>query len=124
MDPIMNVQFNATLLDNHVALIDLQGSIDIYTTPPAKEQLLKIINDDYYHLIINLQRVEYLDSTALGMFIGALKLVAVNNGELRLVAPPAYIRKVLEITRLVNVFPIDNSVEEALGFFTEKENKS
>ena len=120
----MNVQFNAKLLDDHTAVIDLQGSIDIYTTPPAKEQLLRLIDNGYHHLIINLQKVDYLDSTALGLLIGALKRVREKDGDLRLVAPDKSIQRILEITRLVKVFPIDNSVEEAIDIFISKEKKS
>jgi len=94
-------------------MVGVKGEMDVYTTPQAKEVMLGLLEKGYHHLVVNLQYAEYLDSTALGMLVGMLKRVREKGGNLRLVAPPARIRRLLEITRLNLIFPIDATEEEA-----------
>ena len=110
---INNMHIQTRRLDNQIAVVNLQGEMDVYSTPSAKETILELINAGYHHLVVNLQQADYLDSTALGMLVGALKRVREKGGDLRLVAPTARIRRLLEITRLVNVFPIDATEQDA-----------
>ncbi|MHB9133147.1 MAG: STAS domain-containing protein [Armatimonadota bacterium] len=109
----MNIEVRTRCLDQHTAIVEIQGEMDVYTTPQAKEAMLDLLEKGYYHLVVDLQHANYLDSTALGMLVGTLKRVREQGGDLRLVSPPPRIRRLLEITRLVNVFPIDASEAEA-----------
>lgn len=120
MGNMVNLLVNTRRINEHTAIVDLQGEMDVYTTPQAKEAMLDLLEKGYYHLVVNLQRAEYLDSTALGMLVGALKRAREQGGDLRLVAPPSRIRRLLEITRLVNVFPIDASELEATAYLTQE----
>lgn len=120
MGNMVNLLVNTRRIDEHTAIVDLQGEMDVYTTPQAKEAMLDLLEKGYYHLVVNLQRAEYLDSTALGMLVGTLKRAREQGGDLRLVAPPSRIRRLLEITRLVNVFPIDASELEATAYLTQE----
>ena len=100
-------------VDAHTAVVALTGEMDVYTTPQAKDVMLDLVQKGYYHLIVNLQRTDYMDSTAIGMLVGTLKRVREQGGDLRLVAPSSRIRRLLEITRLVNVFPVFDSEQQA-----------
>lgn len=55
---------------------------------------------------MNLAPTEYLDSTALGMFVGILRRLQEKGGSLHLVAPPPRLRRLFEITRLERILPI------------------
>lgn len=109
----MNLEIQTRCVAEHLAVVGFSGEIDVYTTPQAKEVILDLLERGYYHLVVNLQHTDYLDSTALGMLVGTLKRARERNGDLRLVAPPPRVRRLLEITRLVQVFPIDASEQEA-----------
>jgi anti-sigma B factor antagonist len=113
VDNAINLEVRTQCVDNHTAIVALTGEMDVYTTPQAKAVMLDLLEKGYYHLVVNLQHTEYLDSTALGMLVGTLKRVREQGGDLRIVAPSARIRRLLEITRLINVFPIDASEQEA-----------
>lgn len=113
MGNTVNLQVHTHCVDEHTAIVEFEGEMDVYTTPQAKEAMLDLLDKGYHHLVVNLHRADYLDSTALGMLVGTLKRVREQGGDLRLVAPPPRIRRLLEITRLVNVFPIDASEQEA-----------
>jgi anti-sigma B factor antagonist len=100
MGDMLNLQVLTRLEDNHTAIVALTGEMDVYSTPHAKEIMLDLLEKGYHNLVVNLQQAEYIDSTALGMLVGTLKRVREHGGDLRLVAPSARIRRLLEITRL------------------------
>lgn len=124
MSNAINLEIRTRRIDKHTAVIELQGEMDVYTTPQAKEAMLDLLEEGYHHLVVNLQRTDYLDSTALGVLVGMLKRVREQGGELRLVAPSPRIRRLFEITRLVNVFPIDATEQEATDNLTQEGKES
>ena len=66
-------------------LVDVAGKIDIYTAPRLRELLIDLVRMDNCQLIVNLERVEFLDSTGLGVLVGGLKRVRAHDGSLDLV---------------------------------------
>jgi anti-sigma B factor antagonist len=94
-------------------VIAVGGEIDVYTAPKLRDRLVELINSGHYHLIINLEGVDFLDSTGLGVLVGALKRVRSHQGSLRLVCTQERLLKIFRITGLAKVFPIYSSVEEA-----------
>ena len=65
-----------------------------------------LINSGHYHLIVNLEGVDFLDSTGLGVLVGALKRVRAHEGSLLLVCTQERLLKIFRITGLAKVFPI------------------
>ena len=91
------------------------GEIDVYTAPKLREQLIDLVSSGQYHLVVDMEGVEFLDSTGLGVLVGALKRVRTQEGDLSLVCTEARILKVFEITGLTKVFSIHDSVDAAVG---------
>jgi anti-sigma B factor antagonist len=91
------------------------GEIDVYTAPKLREQLIDLVSAGSYHLVVDMEGVEFLDSTGLGVLVGGLKRVRAHDGSLRLVCTQERILKIFRITGLTKVFPIHASVEEALA---------
>ncbi len=96
-------------------VIDVQGEIDVYTSPRVKETINELIEKEHYNLIINLEEVRYIDSTGLGVLIGALKKVREHNGSINLICTNPQIKKIFNITGLVKIFGIFKNVEEAVN---------
>lgn len=119
-----SLRVQTRLIDEHTAVVALQGEMDIYTTTRAKEILSQLLEQGHHHLIINLHHTDYLDSTALGMLIGTLRRAREQGGAMRLVAPRSHVRRLLEITRLNYAFPIDASEQDAEAFFAEEGAKA
>ena len=91
------------------------GEIDVYTAPKLREQLIDLVSSGQYHLVVDMEGVEFLDSTGLGVLVGGLKRVRAHEGSLRLVCTQERILKIFRITGLTKVFPIHSSVEEAVA---------
>ena len=95
------------------SVVDVKGEIDVYTAPKLREKLIELVSQGSYDVVVNLEGVDFLDSTGLGVLVGALKRVKAHDGSLALVCTQDKILKIFKITGLTKVFPIHGSVEEA-----------
>ena len=96
-------------------IVQVGGEIDVYTAPKLREQLVDLVNAGQYHLVVDMENVEFLDSTGLGVLVGGLKRVRAHEGSLRLVCTQERILKIFRITGLTKVFPIHDTVADAVA---------
>ena len=100
---------------NGVAILAVKGEVDVYTAPRLREKLVELVTQGKHRIVVDLEGVEFLDSTGLGVLVGGLKRVRSHNGDLGLVCTQHRILKVFEITGLTKVFAIHDSVDAALA---------
>jgi anti-sigma B factor antagonist len=98
-----------------VPVVSASGEIDVATAPPLRDRLQALTTSGKSTVVVDLLGVTFLDSTALGVLVGALKRCREGGGDLPLVIEEPRILKVFEITGLTGVFPIFESVREAVG---------
>ena len=106
-------------LDHHtkdgIEIVDVEGEIDVYTAPRLRELLIELVNSRFYQLVVNMEKVEFLDSTGLGVLVGGLKRVRAHDGSLDLVCTQERILKIFRITGLTKVFGIHDTVDDAIA---------
>ena len=105
----------ATRTEGDRTVVSVGGEIDVYTAPKLREQLIDLVSAGNYHLVVDMEKVDFLDSTGLGVLVGGLKQVRAHDGSLQLVCTQERILKIFRITGLTKVFPIHNSVDEAIA---------
>ena len=96
-------------------VVEVSGEIDVYTAPKLREALLGLVDTGSYRLIIDMEGVEFLDSTGLGVLVGGLKRVRAHDGDIDIVCTQGRILRIFKITGLSNVFTIHESLETALA---------
>src|SRR5487761_1273951 len=96
-------------------VIAVSGEIDVYTAPKLREKLISLVEVGSYQLIVDMEGVEFLDSTGLGVLVGGLKRVRAHDGGIDLVCTQGRILRIFRITGLSKVFNIFDTVEEALA---------
>jgi anti-sigma B factor antagonist len=104
-----------------IEIVDVEGEIDVYTAPRLRELLIDLVNNGEYQIVVNMEKVEFLDSTGLGVLVGGLKRVRAHDGSLDLVCTQERILKIFRITGLTKVFGIHDTVDEAIS--TRKSEK-
>ena len=109
----MNLTMNSRTPSETTCILDIEGEVDVYTSPQLKQDLVQIAERGVKRVIINLSKVEYLDSTGLGVLIGGLKRLREADGNLALVGPGMRIQRIFEITGLNKIFDIYATEEEA-----------
>ncbi|MCU1498426.1 MAG: anti-sigma factor antagonist [Acidimicrobiales bacterium] len=97
------------------SVLQVGGEIDVATAPRLREQLIRLVNDQKYRIVVGLEGVDFIDSTGLGVLIGALKRVRTHDGDLVLVCTEPRIVKVFAITGLNQVFQIHPSLDAAVA---------
>lgn len=110
----MNLRLDTRSPRDGVIVIALGGEVDVYTSPRLKQEMVGQIARGTRHLVLDLNAVEYLDSTGLGVLIGGLKRARERNGDLRLVCDNVRVLRIFEITGLTKIFDIYPSESEAL----------
>jgi len=98
-----------------IEVVDVEGEIDIYTAPRLRELLIDLVSKNNYQLVVNLEKVGFLDSTGLGALVGGLKRVRAHDGSLDLVCTQQRILKIFRITGLTEVFGIYQTVDQAIA---------
>lgn len=94
-------------------VIAVTGEIDVATAPQLRECLHRVIAAGNATVVLDLLGVSFLDSTALGVLVGALKRCREQGGDLHVVVADPRILKIFEITGLTNVFTIADSLQSA-----------
>ncbi len=110
----MNFKMETRSVESEPPIIELEGEVDVYTAPQLKQQMIGLLEGGAMELVVDLTKVEYLDSTALGVLIGGLKRLRERDGNMVLVCPSPRIRRVFEITGLDKIFDIFNTQFDAM----------
>jgi anti-sigma B factor antagonist len=98
-----------------IEVVTVEGEIDIYTAPRLRELLIDLAGQGSYQLVVNLEKVGFLDSTGLGVLVGGLKRVRPHDGSLDLVCTQERILKIFKITGLTKVFGIYQTADQAIA---------
>jgi anti-sigma B factor antagonist len=96
-------------------VLEVGGEVDVYTAPRLREKLVELVEQGARHVVVDLSRVEFLDSTGLGVLVGALKRLRAVNGTFGLVCAHERLLKIFRITALDRVFQLFDTVEAAVA---------
>jgi anti-sigma B factor antagonist len=98
--------------DGRCAIVSASGEFDAFAAPDLRAALLQAA--DAEALVCDLSGVAFMDSTALGVVVGAFKRAREDGHELHVVLPAGTARRVFEITTLDRVLPIAPTLDDAL----------
>jgi anti-sigma B factor antagonist len=102
-----------------VSILDLEGEIDLYKSPEVRAEIAKLITKKNKSIVINFQKVTYIDSSGLATMIDAFQKVRAYGGKLGLISLAKSVRSVFEVSRLDKFFPIFEEENSAVASFRE-----
>ncbi len=97
-----------------VHVVAVKGEIDLFTAPEFKQRMGKAIEDGVERLVVDLSGTTFIDSSSLGVLIGAHRRLKQSNGSLVVVCDNETIVKTFKITGLDGVFTLVPSLDDAL----------
>lgn len=103
-----------------VAIAAVTGDIDMSTVPGLRERLIELAESGQ-PLIIDLNRVTFIDSAGLGALVGTSRRAAERGSSLHAVCTQAQTRKLLWLTGVDRRIPLESSLDEALASATAAE---
>ena len=86
--------------------VAVQGEVDVATAPALRDELYRLIDQGTTKIVVDLGGMEFIDSTGLGVFVGALKRAREGGGEVELRSLKPAARKIFDITGLSSAFTI------------------
>ena len=110
----LDLDIGTSVVDGRT-VVQVVGEIDVYTAPQLRERLDQEIEAGRHDLVVDLSGVSFMDSTGLGVLVGRLKQIRLNDGSMRLVCAHDRVLKVFVITGLDKVFAIYPTVGEAVA---------
>jgi anti-sigma B factor antagonist len=102
--------------NGEVCSVSLDGEIDVYTAPRLKEELVSVVESGCPNVIVDMEKVGFIDSSGLGVLVSALRRARERDGVVRIVCTRDNILKIFRITGLDKVFPIFADMDEAKRF--------
>ncbi|EPG68141.1 anti-sigma factor antagonist [Leptospira semungkisensis] len=101
----------------NIVILDINGEIDLYNAPEIKDVIAKLIEEQKYYTIINLEKVSYIDSSGIGALISSLSNLKKYQGGLKIINVAGSVRKVFELTKLTSFFEIFDNEPDAVAAF-------
>lgn len=113
----MNTLNISTSTDEETAItiVKLEGFLDADTVLRLRKILFDLIKEEHYKLIIDLEKLEYISSAGVGVFIGVIKRVRENRGDIIFLHPLPTVYRVLDILGLTKIFKILDRCEDAVA---------
>ena len=84
-------------------IIHVVGEVDMATGPQLRQEIVRHVSEGSVHIVVDLQNVDFLDSTGLGILVGGVKRARSNGGDLRCSGLSSSLQEVFSLTGLDSV---------------------
>ena len=107
----------ASAQENEVRIVRLEGYVDAHTFTDFEEELTKLVEAGHFRLLLDLERLTYINSTGLGLLMATFRQVRQQQGDLVIAKMSDKITNIFNLlgfSRLIHTFPTE---AEALSHF-------
>ena len=111
----VNFEITDRKVDDDTHVLAVTGEIDLFTAPEFKQRMSALIDAGRSRIVVDLTQTTFIDSSSLGVLIGAHRRLKLRGGALLVVCDSEAIAKTFKITGLDGVFTLAASVDEALA---------
>jgi len=102
--------------EGNTVVASIRGEIDLHNSPELRDAVITVLlRADTRKLILNLEQVPYMDSSAVAVLVEALQRVRRSGGKIYLTNLQPRVKGLLEIARLDTIFVITKDEQEALA---------
>jgi len=106
-----------TELKSGVTICRLEGDLNIHAAPGIKKEFTELIGQNPVRLIIDFSKVNYVDSSGLGVLVEILKRVKTYGGGLKLINLSPMIKDMFQIVKFDRIFDILADEDSAMAAF-------
>jgi len=103
----------------NVNVLSLSGRLDAYSATEVEKKLDSLIEASQTRLVIDLEKLEYISSSGLRVFLASLKKVKKQQGDMKLACMKPFIKEVFDIAGFSQLFNIFDTQEAAVTAFSE-----
>ncbi|NOZ61607.1 MAG: STAS domain-containing protein [Calditrichaeota bacterium] len=113
----IDIAFNYVGARQNIALLQLKGFLDTTTSTEVSNRLRNLLNDGVYHLVVDMSRVNYVSSAGWGVFVGEIRNIRENGGDLKVVQMTPEVYDVFEMLEFHRILDYYDTIEESLNDF-------
>lgn len=99
-------------------ILDLDGELDAHTAPHLEDSLKKLIVDNRQRIIVNCQKLEYISSAGLGVFMAYIEDVRSLGGDIKLTNMSAKVYNVFDLLGFPTLYDILDDEKDAIDKFS------
>ena len=103
--------------EGDVTILSLDGRLDLTSASSLKEASKDILENESKKMVLNLDGVDFINSSGLGALVSILKEVRSSQGSMRLSNLAPYVKEIFDITQLTNIFDIFSDEKQALSSY-------
>ncbi len=104
-------------IEGDIAVLSLQGRLDLTSASSLKEISKEVLAANAKKMILNMDKVDFINSSGLGALVSILKEVRNSQGSMRLTNLAPYVKEIFDITQLTNIFEIYQDEKQAISSF-------
>jgi anti-sigma B factor antagonist len=101
-------------LGRHSHVVTVSGDLDVNTAPRLREELVRAADEGAMQIVVDILKVPFVDSVALGVLAEASKGTRARGGVFKVVCDDVRIVRIIEITGLDRIFRIHTTLRAAL----------
>lgn len=110
MDQPVDFPLRIEVRDEDGVVIHLEGELDVLTAPDLRATLLEVAARCEPSVVLDLSNLTFIDSTGLGVLVGAHERLRLDEGHLRLRNPTRPVARVLELTGAGRILVVEDNV--------------
>ncbi|MDH4263425.1 MAG: STAS domain-containing protein [Spirochaetia bacterium] len=120
-NPLVHVKIEFEKLgETNVKIIYLAGRITLANATEISKKIEKYFNDENYNVIVDLEKLEYLDSRGMAILLSLEKTVKENKGIFILTKANQFVHELFILTSLSTYFTFSNNLDDARSNFLNK----
>lgn len=100
-----------------ITIVAIHGKLDTTNFGELEKYLIGILKKNETKILIDCEKLDYIASSGLRVFLITLKQIKKTNGKLILCSLNAFVKEVFEMSGFSTLFTIHSSREEALNSF-------
>ena len=103
-------------IDEKTSLAEFNGEIDSYTSNELRECIEGLLKVGKIKAVVDMENLNYIDSTGLGLLVNWVKELRKNKEDLHLLNPIKRVENVIKLTNLNRPFKIFTNRDKAMKF--------
>jgi anti-sigma B factor antagonist len=104
-----------------VRVLACKGRMDAQVSGLLKDRIQELLDTGTTRLIVDMEGLEFLDSSGLGALVSCLRRIKEKKGEIKLAGLRPEVRSIFDITRVSRLFHICETVSEAVAAFKKND---
>lgn len=114
----MTIEVSTTGPQRDISVVSLKGQLDSITSSQLEKILDSLVDRKIYRIIVDMEHVTYVSSAGWGIFLGILKDIRTNRGDLKLSGISADVMEVIRMLEIDSFLPTYASLADAVSAFS------